>query len=66
MKFMLLPNVYSRLKILGNGIMDNFVSKFDMLTTCDLKVACSALFPLRGNILLLNSFPILTGGHVDF
>ncbi len=63
---MLLPNVYSRLKILGNGIMENFESKFDMLTTCDPEMAYSALFLLRGHTLLLNSFQILTGGHVDF
>jgi len=63
---MLLPNVYNRLKILGNGIMESFESKFDMLTTCDLKVACSALFPLRANTFPLHYFPILIGGPIDF
>jgi hypothetical protein len=66
MKFILLPNVYSKLKILGNRIMEIFERKFDMFTACDPKVACSTLFPLKGNTLFLNSIPILTGGHVDF
>jgi hypothetical protein len=65
-KFMLLPNVYERLKILGNGIMESFESKFDMFTTCVPKVACSTLFPLRVNIFPLNFFPILIGGPIDF
>ncbi len=63
---MLLPNVYSRLKIIGNGIMESFESKFDVLTTCDLKVACFALFPLKGNTFPFNSFPIFIGGPIDF
>jgi hypothetical protein len=48
MKFMLLPNDYNRLKILGNGIMGRFEKKFNMLTACDPRVACFALFPLGG------------------
>jgi hypothetical protein len=66
MKFMLLPNDYSRLKILGNGILGRFEKKFNMLTTSDLRVAHFALFPLGGKTLPFSSFPILTSGLVDF
>jgi hypothetical protein len=66
MKFMLLPNDYSRLKILGNGILGRFKEKFNMLTTCDPKVAHFTLFLLGSKTLPLCSFLVLAGSPIDF
>ncbi len=66
MKFMLLPNDYNRLKILGNGILRRFEKTFNMFITCDPRVTHSRLFPLGSKTLPLSSFLVLVGSSIDF